>query len=157
MKSQATAAEQASSVRGVTVLAHSCSKRLYLRTGQNGWTCWPWAPISIFNPRRGCPVSPDEVTSHVTVNSWGPPPPHVIHQGEGLPWQQPITCTALAQPLPSLPYCCSLPLLAVTYVYSTNNNMHTCMLCQYKWRKMNDGDMKGWDRFIVSSLTCGCI
>lgn len=51
-----------------------------LRTGQDGWTQWPWASISIFDPWRSPSVSSDEVTFHVTVNIWGAALPRVIHQ-----------------------------------------------------------------------------
>lgn len=126
-----------------------CSELLSLRTavqryfiweqGQDGWTCWPWALISVFDPHRGCSVSPSEVTSHVMVDSWDPTPPHVIQQGEQVPWQQAITCAALAQPLLSL-----------------------YQMRKYEWRTGDVMDVtvmtnKRYCVFNVSSLTCACI
>lgn len=92
------------SAQWVALFVHRCSKKLHLKTGQDRWTCWPWAPISIFDPQRDCSVFPTEVTSYVMVNSWGPTPLHVIQQAEWLLWQREIcVCTALTQPLPASP------------------------------------------------------
>lgn len=65
--------------------------------------------------------TPTEVTSR--VNSWGPAFLRVIHQGEGLPWQQAITRAAPTQPIPS-------PLQPLhTVTYRSNSNVHwVCLL-----------------------------
>lgn len=76
-------------------------------------------PISIFDRHGGCSVFPAEVTSHVMVNSWEPPPQpplfqRVMEQGDSEEFTRraPPTIPTVLQPVTA----------------ARHHNMHTCMV-----------------------------